>query len=368
MRYFKTPATGTFALAVALALSAWVLHPAQQQEPPQAQSQYSEQAPQDQPAPQPQNPPVVGTLNYLEGQASIGNQTLTASSVGNAALQNNQSLVTNTAGKAEILLTPGVLLRVGSDSSVRMVSASLSNTEVAVERGDATLEVGEIQKENIIVVDLPGGPVHISKQGFYDFDAAKNTVRVFKGEANVTVAGKEEKIGGGHEFILGTSLKAQGFDKKQYDTTDLYRWSVLRSSYLAEANIDAASQYAYSGAFTPGWYWDGWFDAYTWLPGEGILYSPFGWGFYSPYYVYDAPFYFYGYYGGGRVRRHFGPDFHAWGPGPHYGPHPMWHGETFSGSHAYGGFGGGFHENGGFRGGGGFGGGGFHGGGGGGHR
>ena len=36
---------------------------------------------------------------------------------------------------------------------------------------------------------------------------------------------------------------------------------------------------------------------YTFLPADGIFYSPFGWGFYSPIYVYRSPFFFYGYYG-----------------------------------------------------------------------
>jgi uncharacterized membrane protein YgcG len=248
-----------------------------------------------------------------------------------------------------------------------MISPSLSNTEVAVERGDATLEVGEIQKENNIVVDLPAGNTRVLKKGFYEFDANQNVVRVFKGEAQATANGKSAKIKEQHEAALSDpKLKPRGFKKEQYDTADLYRWSVLRSSYLAEANIDAAARYVNSPTFSPGWYWDPWFAAYTWVPGEGILYSPFGWGFYSPFYVYEAPFFYNGYYGG-RYRRRFDRDFHAWSPGPHYGPHPIWHGNGPGVGHAYRGFGGGMHENhgfggGGFHGGGGFGGGG-HGGG-----
>ena len=45
------------------------------------------------------------------------------------------------------------------------------------------------------------------------------------------------------------------------------------------------------GWYGPGWYWDPWFWSYTWLPGDGIFYSPFGWGFYSPWYVGYAPYY-----------------------------------------------------------------------------
>ena len=62
--------------------------------------------------------------------------------------------------------------------------------------------------------------------------------------------------------------------------------------------------YAYGGANPyyadddPGWFWDPYFDAYTWMPWDGIFFSPFGWGFYSPGFAYAAPF-----YGGGFLRR-----------------------------------------------------------------
>jgi hypothetical protein len=60
----------------------------------------------------------------------------------------------------------------------------------------------------------------------------------------------------------------------------------LRSGYLAEANVDAASIYLADGWGPWGygwwgadWYWDPWFDAFTFIPGDGIFFSPFGWDF-----------------------------------------------------------------------------------------
>src|SRR5579859_6703346 len=67
---------------------------------------------------------MPGTLNYVEGQASMGDQNLDAKSVGNATMVDGQVLETGN-GKAEILLTPGVYLRLGSNSSVKMVNNSL---------------------------------------------------------------------------------------------------------------------------------------------------------------------------------------------------------------------------------------------------
>src|SRR5215831_7102826 len=70
-----------------------------------------------------------------------------------------------------------------------------------------------------------------------------------------------------------------------------------------------------------GWWWDPWFSAFTFVPGDGIFYSPFGWGFYSPFYVYGAPGFGYGY---ARYYHHFSPDYHNWGPGTHYPGDPRY--------------------------------------------
>jgi hypothetical protein len=322
-------------------------------------------------------PAEVGTVNYLQGQVSVGNEALGANSAESTVLQPNQTLNTGN-GKAEVLLTPGVFLRVGGNSSVQMISPDLANTEVKVDHGEAIVEVAEIHKENNLRVEEDGSVTQLQKTGLYDFNADNGQVLVFKGQAELLDGDHRVKIKGDHELALNDpKLKAESFKKKQYESDDLYRWSSLRSSYLAEANIDAAPRYEAGGMgwygtgwVGSGWYWDPWFDTYTFIPGDGIFYSPFGWGFYSPFMAYDAPIWF-----GGGYYHHFGPDIHAWGPGPHYYP-----GVAGGGFHngfrpGYGGGGGGFHGGfhggavGGFHGGfhgGGFGGGGFHGGGG--HR
>ena len=70
---------------------------------------------------------VPGTLNYVEGQVTVAGQTVTSHSVGSVQVEPNQTLETG-QGKAEMLLTPGVFLRVGDNSAVRLVSASDRST------------------------------------------------------------------------------------------------------------------------------------------------------------------------------------------------------------------------------------------------
>jgi hypothetical protein len=242
-------------------------------------------------------------------------------------LQSRQSLTTQ-KGKAEFLLTPGVFVRLGDDSSAKMISPDLTNTQLAVTQGEALVEVDQIHPENDIQIDEAGTSTRLLKTGLYDFDAAHDQVRVFDGKAIVLAADRKITVKGGHEHALNATdnLKVRGFDKKQYaNTNDLYRRSSLRSAYLANANENTAQIYIVDGGYGPGWigagwYWSPWFGGYTFIPGDGFLYSPFGWGFYSPLWVHSAPLYGYGNY-----YHHFANSPSLIGrvgpkPGPAYGP------------------------------------------------
>jgi len=264
-----------------------------------------------------------GTVNYVEGQVSLDRQTVEEKSVGSTEVGAGQSLTTGN-GKAEVLLTPGVFLRLGSESSVRMISSSLIDTQIELSHGKAMVEVDQIYPQNSIRVQQDGLSARLLKAGLYAFDMDKQQLRVFDGKAEVTNGGRTTTVKGGHELMLQTdlALKSQKFDRNSAQDDDLYRWSSLRSAYLGEANIDQAGYFAnYSWGpwggpvWFGGWWWDPWFSAFTFIPGDGIFYSPFGWGFYSPFYVYGAPGFGYGY---ARYYHRFSPDYHNWGPGTHY--------------------------------------------------
>jgi hypothetical protein len=271
-----------------------------------------------------------------------------------------------------------------------------------LDKGEATVEVAQLHPENNIVIVEDGAKVRLTKTGLYDFDADHDVVRVYEGQADVLMNGQEIEVKNDHQLALNAngSMKPEKFDKEIQD--DLYRWSSLRSSYLAEANVDRAQVYQMGNWYGAGWDWDPYYDAYTFIPGGGIFYSPFGWGFYSPFDVGFAPFVFFGHFDhrfddrdfhrfGGREhfadRGHFGDGDHHEahysdhidrgvyrGPGhsEHSGFAGGFHGgEGFHGGHSGGGFHGGSGSMGGFHGGSGGshgGGGGSHGGGGGGHR
>jgi uncharacterized membrane protein YgcG len=235
--------------------------------------------------------PQPGAVNYVEGQAALDGQNLPAGPGGSAILETNQVLTTG-RGRVELLLTPGVFLRTGDNSEVRMVSPELINTQVELMRGSAMLEVTELFKANNLSVLVGGATTRIDKMGLYDFNAEQPAVSVLDGEATVFEGDMHITLKKGHTVLLaaGQRFKAQSFNTNAVESDPLFRWSELRSEYEAQVNIQMAQTIVVDGGwYGLGWYWDPFWNCYAFLPGDGILYSPFGWGFYSPGFVWRAP-------------------------------------------------------------------------------
>jgi hypothetical protein len=274
---------------------------------------------------------VPGTINYVEGQATLSGQPLGPGSARYVVAQPNQALDTQT-GFVEVLLTPGAFLRIGNNSEVVMRSLGLANVQVDLVRGSAMIEVADLVKGTTMQVTLNGATTQIEKRGLYAFDANQQLVRVLDGKANLIEGSRDKSIGKGDQIALNeANLKSHGFDKQVAQADPLYVWSKARSEAEARANVAVAQNVAvYGGWYGPGWYWDPLWAEYAFLPGAGFLYSPFGWGFYSPGFVYAAPFY-HGFYGRGYYG-HVG------------GITTAVHAGTFHGGFAHSGFaGGGFH-------------------------
>ncbi len=261
-------------------------------------------------------PPRPGTLTYDEGTAYLDGQRLNPNDIGSIDLGPGQELSTAT-GKAEVLLTSGVYLRLGSNSAMKMISPDLAQSQVELDRGHASVEVDMIQRENNVQVEDASIDTRLLKKGYYEFNANQPQLRVFSGEAAVQVAdGKTRDVKAHHELLLaglsgGKPLakeKPESFNTSVAQTDQLYDWSKLRSQDLAE---NASPDEAYAGY--PGWYWE---------PGWGFGF--FGPGFYSPFWgmgwggpwALGGPFlggYYGGYYGGHYFN---GPrGFHAMGGG-----------------------------------------------------
>ena len=291
-------------------------------------------------------PAHSGTVHYFEGDVTVDGVKL-VSQVARFTEMKEQSELHTGLGRAEILLTPGVLLRVGENSTVKMLDNRLISTRVEFVSGIAMLEMvdaGSTVKDppvTMIYKDFQAQPVHY---GVFELTSLPGQVRVFKGEAKVFGSNSTVTVKEGNSVDLGaTTLATTKFDAKNGD--DLYLWSRDRSAYLSAGNMSSARTLANSGygnamgtgcsnmgmgtglgysgmgmgggyypcvtawnpamwtGFSGGWYYNSYLNMYSFMPFAGTMYSPFGYGYYNPVtvaYVYTPGYYWNG-AGGSRT-------------------------------------------------------------------
>lgn len=236
----------------------------------------------------------VGALEYVEGYTFVNGKAVNAGKEALPILGNGESLRTD-VGHAEIILTPGVFLRLDARSEVHLVSGSLTDTRLHLDRGAMMLEVDDLHKDNRIRVETGSGTVLVLKTGLYRFEAEPARVQVLDGRVEVAGVNRALKAGKHREVLLASGL-VRGFKSEPNDELD--RWSRLRSEYEAEASV-ASAQYIYDRGLGWGfsdWFWNPWFDSWTWLPASGFWMNPYGFGYWSPFMVYDYyPNRYYGY-------------------------------------------------------------------------
>ena len=126
-----------------------------------------------------------GTLHYFEGDVSIdgtprsveGRQVLGNQGTGRAA---------HRQGRAEVLLTPGVFLRVGENSAIKMLDNRLVSTRVEILSGNVIVESDDPQMS---IKDSPGSllykeyEIRMVKHGLVEISSDPAQMKVYKGEA-----------------------------------------------------------------------------------------------------------------------------------------------------------------------------------------
>lgn len=126
-----------------------------------------------------------GVVNYFEGVVFIDGQPLERKP-GIFARMHEGATLTTEGGRAEVLLTPDTYLRLGADSSIRMISTDIDDTKVELLSGSAILDSAQAPAGAFVRIVFKGETVRPMKPGNYRLDADPPQLRVFKGEAEVS--------------------------------------------------------------------------------------------------------------------------------------------------------------------------------------
>jgi hypothetical protein len=246
-----------------------------------------------------------GLLQFTLGSVFLADKPIHKTATNLVEVKAGQVLRTGNDGKAEVLLTPGVFLRLDNDSSIRMDSNALSNTRVSLLTGSAMVECDELLEGNAVAFTVGNFPVELHKKGLYRIDADPPGVATVKGEAfvagNLNMAVKQGK------FLALNAAVPQPEKFKLNKKDDLYAFSKARSEDSVYATgVTSSSLYTagYTGCTGAGWYLMNGVGMYSFLPCQGMFSNPFGYSFLGLNYGYlwDGPGYYmapYGYYGSG---------------------------------------------------------------------
>src|SRR5579862_341723 len=231
-----------------------------------------------------------GLIHYVEGRVLLAGQPVESHLGTFPDIKENAELRTE-EGRAEVLLTPGVVLRVGESSAIKMITNRLIDTRVEFLSGSVLIEAAELPKDNGVTIVYNEHAVRVMKKGLYRFDSEPAQLRVYDGEAQVDAGGRLVSVNDGRMMAFSGEMAVTKFDTKDGDA--LYRWAKRRAEYFAVANVSAARSVRDSGSSfaSSGWVFNPYYSMYTYVPMNGMFYSPFGYAFWSPFSVYQAYYY-----------------------------------------------------------------------------
>ena len=261
-----------------------------------------------------------GLLHYFDGSVSIDGKAIDYNPGKFSEIKENSVLSTG-QGRAEILLTPGVYLRVGENTSVRMLDNRLLSTRVEFLAGSMILESDDPQasiKDPSVTIVYKGYQLQPMKFGIFEMNSDPAQMKVYQGQVTAQAGDNRATVKDGRMLVLSAALLTEKFDEKTVD--DLYLWARDRGAALSAANMASARSLSANGfsqnnlymggmypglgfnsAYAGGWYLNSGLGMYTYMPYGGMFYSPFGYGMFSPgsIYNYYTPGGYYWYGGGG---------------------------------------------------------------------
>lgn len=126
-----------------------------------------------------------GVVHFSEGAVYLGGQPLVYHPGKFSSVPEGGEL-RSANGRAEVLLTPGVFLRIGDRSAIRMQANKLSDTRVELLAGSAVVDSAEPTSGTSVTLIYKNWSVRFPQQGVYRVDSDPPRLSVLRGKAEVT--------------------------------------------------------------------------------------------------------------------------------------------------------------------------------------
>ena len=224
-----------------------------------------------------------GVIHFFEGAVYLGDQPL-ESHLGRFPSVPLGGQLRTEAGRAEVLLTPGAFLRMGEQSSIRMLANDLADTQVELQAGSAIMDSGEPNPGTSVTVVYKDWRIHFLQKGSYRIDADPARLSVRQGEAEVFArdAGEPVLVDTGMSLPLDSALAPERSAQQVGDA--LSDWSTGRGQSISADNAITEQIDEDPSAVTAG------LDGFTYFPFLGVPSAvPISPGLYNSPGVYSTP-------------------------------------------------------------------------------
>ncbi len=180
-----------------------------------------------------------GVLYFFDGAVFVGDQQAQQSFGKFPDVEEGRVLRTE-KGRAELLLTPGVFLRIGENTAVRMLSNKLSDTRIELLRGSAIFEANPEAVDTKVTLIYQSWQLRVPKKGVYRIDCEPPQVQAYTGEVGVSLQDKGGAISvrEGESVPLAAVLVPEKSPEAGSD--DFKNWAMTRSQAVAADNAVAA--------------------------------------------------------------------------------------------------------------------------------
>ncbi len=191
-----------------------------------------------------------GVVNFSEGAVFLDGQPLNQQFGTFPAIREGSTLRTE-QGRAEVLLTPGMFLRIDHNSSVRLVSGALSDTRIEFLQGAAILDSNDAAPGNSVLLTYKSFQLRFPKPGVYRLDSEPGVFETYTGEAQITAEGQApQTIDESHQFFFGIGIETRKYGDGAVD--QFSEWARSRAETIAADNRAADQSTADPNMADPG--------------------------------------------------------------------------------------------------------------------
>jgi hypothetical protein len=232
-----------------------------------------------------------GVVHFFEGVVSLDGQPLEHKAATFPAMNSDSTLRTE-KGRAELLLTPGVLLRLDEKSAIRLTANSLAATEVEFLQGSAILDSTEAPGVPPVVLTYMHCRIRFPKPGVYRIDSDTGVLQAYSGQLEVSgTNGKTAAVDTSKLYFFELEALTNKFGEPNED--EFYDWARGRADAISAENQLAAQSIADPNDSDPGSsVFSGSVPSFGTLPPYPAVDNNYGWGsmFFDPFFGFGSGF------------------------------------------------------------------------------